>query len=93
MNDFITFTDQEGNVHTLPLEGQGPAVPANQEDLDKDEHGYTNPNLHRRIDPQPPTTSYEVAPKSYKLFIGGKNSHRTTETFVHDEDSETCEIP
>ena len=31
--------------------GQGPAKLASDEDLERDEVGFTNPNLHRRIDP------------------------------------------
>lgn len=62
--------------------------------LAKDEVGFTHPNLHRRIDPQEPTPeSGELAPREYSVNICGKNSYRTTTICVHDEDSETSEIP
>ena len=31
--------------------------------------------------------------EDYNIFVAGANSYRTTEIKVHDEDSETCEIP
>ena len=68
--------------------------------------GYTNPNLHRRIDndaeiPQGsdyPFVVYDEDGNAYKqnTVIGvwdGIHSYRTIETFIHDEESETCEIP
>lgn len=68
--------------------------------------GYTNPNLHRRIyDEQtaPAGSDYPFVvydsegnpyPQSVKLGIwDGIHSYRTTETFTHDEESTTCEIP
>lgn len=67
---------------------------ADEDALEKDEIGYTHPNLHRRIDPQEPSPdSGEVAPREYRLNIYGKNSYRTTVINTHDEDSETSEIP
>lgn len=70
------------------------------------EMGYTHPNLHRRIYPDvavPPFSNYPfvkyredgIAYPQYTT-IGvwdGRNSYRTTTTFIHDEESETCEIP
>ena len=70
------------------------------------ELGYTNPNLHRRIDQDviiPPGSDYPFViydkdGNAYKqaVTIGvwdRIHSYRTTETFIHDEESETCEIP
>lgn len=70
------------------------------------EMGYTNPNLHRRIDQDliAPTGSdypfvkYREDGTAYPqhVVIGvwdGRNSYRTTTTFIHDEESTTCEIP
>lgn len=60
--DSFTYVDQEGNVHSwIPAVG-GPATLAENTPADmqlaKDERGFTNPNLHRRVDPAtPPTTS------------------------------------
>lgn len=58
----------------------------------RDEIGYTNPNLHRRIDPQEPTAPM-VKPNTYKLTIQNNNSYRLTQRHTHDEDSTTSEVP
>lgn len=60
---------------------------ATDEDLQRDEYGYTHPNLHRRIDPQQPDTNEtgEVAPRDYRLEILGVNSYRTTTKHFHDD--------
>lgn len=68
--------------------------------------GYTNPNLHRRIDNEaiaPPGSDYTFVvydsqgnayPQSVKLGIWDRlHSYRTTTTYTHDEESTTCEIP
>lgn len=78
----------------FPKTAQGAAVPADSEALEKDEIGFTNPNLHRRVDPQPPAPdSGEVAPRDYILSVQGVNSYRTEIIYTHDEESTTCEIP
>lgn len=60
----------------------------------KDEIGYTNLNLHRRIDPQQPEDPREALPRSYSMGVyDGINSYRTTTIYYHDEESTTCEIP
>ena len=74
--------------------------------MNKPDFGYTNPNLHRRIDQDPviePGSDYPFVPydkdgNPYKQHVtigvwDGVKSYRTTETFTHDEDSTTCEIP
>lgn len=70
------------------------------------EYGYTNPNLHRRIETDPdipagsnyPFVVYDKngVPFKQSVVIGvwdGINSYRTTTTYEHDEESTTCEIP
>lgn len=70
------------------------------------ELGYTNQNLHRRIDQNPdipvgsnyPFVHYREDGTAYPQHItigvwDGINSYRTTTTFIHDEESTTCEIP
>lgn len=70
------------------------AKPLTPEEQAKDDLGFTNPKLHRRVDPQTPTDPREVRPKEYTLGIYDKlHSYRTIETFYHDEESTTCEIP
>ena len=67
---------------------------ADEDELEKDGIGFTHPNLHRRIDPQQPEEdSGELQPRSYTVNIYGGDSYRTTTIYVHDEDSETSEIP
>ena len=74
--------------------GQGPAVLASEDDLIRDEVGFTHPNLHRRIDPQEPSAdSKEYHPRDYSLGIYSVNSHRTTESHYHDEETDLDEIP
>lgn len=79
----------------FPQTAHGVAVPADDEALEKDQIGFTNPNLHRRIDPQIPTaTSGEVAPREYIIGVyDGLNSYRTETIHYHDEESTTSEIP
>lgn len=79
----------------FPKTAHGTAVPASEEDLVRDAHGFTNPNLHRRIDPKTPEPgSQEVAPRDYVLGVyDGVHSYRTETIHYHDEESTTCEIP
>lgn len=76
-----------------PMMGQGPAKVASAEDEARQEVGFTNPNLHRIVDPQDPQDELEVRPRDYILSIQGYDSYRTTEVFYHDEESTTSEIP
>lgn len=71
---------------------QGPAVLADETALQKDEQGFTHPNLHRRVDI---TTAVapEVANREYDLAIRGVSSYRTTTSFTHDEEATTTEMP
>lgn len=67
---------------------------------------YTNPNLHRRVETEPvyaPGVHYPFVvydkdgqPYNQSVVLGvwdGLKSYRTTETYTHDEESETTEIP
>lgn len=75
---------------------QGPAkiVEPGSEEEQKDEQGITKPNLHRRIDNEStPLSPEEVKPDTYELSVGGVSSYRTTAHTIHDEDSETSEVP
>lgn len=77
----------------FPKVKQGVAVPASAEDLLRDRRGHTNPNLHRRVNPQEPDVAenaldQEVAPRDYQFAIEHVYSYRTTTLNTHDEDSE-----
>lgn len=73
---------------------QGPAKLAAEEDLRKDNTGFTNPNLHRRVNPtQPSASSKEVKPREYKFMRQSVYQLQTTEKFYHDDDSDESETP
>lgn len=79
----------------LPKTASGLMQPATEEDLERDEHGFTSPNLHRRLDIQEPSPeSQETAPREYEIGVFDTlHSTRLTKISYHDEESETCEIP
>ena len=87
----IEYYEGSTKVKEVPYPeiGQGPAQPATTEDLARDEVGFTNPNLHRRVDPQLTDFNYsaEFKPRSYQFQIQGYNSYRTTSIHTHDEDA------
>lgn len=89
MNTKKTYTDTDGRVRPYPAIGQGPAELASPEDIARDELGFTNPNLHRRVDPKLTDFNYpeEFKPREYKLAIQKFNSYRTTTINTHDEDA------
>jgi hypothetical protein len=92
------YEDSSGDAHNYPVVGQGPATLASPEDLARDALGFTNPNLHRRVEPHDPPTAedprnQEVAPRGYQLNIQGVHSYRTTTINVHNEDSIYDETP
>lgn len=72
---------------------QGRAVPASEEDLKKDELGITRPDLHRRIKSETSKEGDEYLPREYSISVQGVDSYRYTQSFLHDEDSTTSEIP
>ena len=92
MADSIIFTDTASLLQNFPELAQGPAKLATAEDIEKDQEGYTHPNLHRRIDDSVQEPG-ELTPREYSLSIGGVNSYRTTSITVHEEGSTTSEIP
>ena len=51
----------------FPTTAHGVAVPASEEDLAQDAHGLTNPNLHRRIDPDINLNPGELDTTTYYL--------------------------
>lgn len=92
------YTSAQSTFSMYPHVGQGPAKLADQVDMARDALGFTNPNLHRRVDPQDPPKAedprnQEVAPRDYKLTIQNVHSYRTTQINVHDEESIYNETP
>lgn len=85
MDEPIPYVDSAGVTHYFQPISQRVARKATPEDIEKDEEGITDPNLHRRIATD--TTS------TYTLTIRSKYSYRTTKLNLHDEESETSEIP
>lgn len=78
----------------FPKVGRGLAKLATNEDMEKDAHGITNPNLHRRVDAKdPPENSDEVLPRDYQFSISGYNSYRKTSNHIQDENSDIVETP
>lgn len=67
-------------------------VTAGSIEAQRDANGYTNPNIHRRIEPQP-VEAPAVKPYSYQFTIQNNCSYRLTNRYVHDEDSITSEVP
>lgn len=77
-----------------PKMGQGPAKELSGSELEKDTNiGFTNPNLHRRVDPKSPVNPNETCTRDYSIGIYSTNSYRTTTVYLHDEDSIDSEIP
>ena len=68
--------------------GQGlwTQIPSGSEEEAKDVDGFTNPNLHRRLDSDTNGVTYSVG-------IYGTNSYRYVYIPEHDEESTTSEIP
>lgn len=67
----------------------GEMQPATEVDLLKDRIGFTNPNLHRRIE-----TETEAEQEKYTIGVYDRqHSYRTVDYSTHDEESTTCEIP
>lgn len=94
------FTEIDGELVELPEASekfvnmaQGPAVPADDNALDKDRVGFTHPNLHRRVKGDRTIGDSEHLPREYSLSIRGVDSYRTTESFIHDEESILREEP
>lgn len=93
-----TYSDSSGLLRSYPEIGQGPGRLANEEDLARDELGFTHPNLHRRVYPKDPpiaddSRNQELLPRSYDLQIQNVHSYRTTSINTHDEESIDVEVP
>lgn len=69
-----------------PLVGQGIAREATAADIQKDDVGFTHPNLHRRITTDPLLEPEGVLSKSYELEIQGLDSYRAVHTSYHNEE-------
>lgn len=67
-------------------QGKWSQIPSGSEEEAKDEAGFTNPNLHRRLDSDTNGVTYAVG-------IYGTNSYRYVYIPEHDEESTTSEIP
>jgi len=82
------------DMNRFPKTADGEAVICSEEDIQRDDVGFTNPNLHRRVDELEPTDPAEVKPRTYQLGVWDRlNSYRTECVYYHDEESTTCEIP
>lgn len=79
--------------------GQGPATKIDEgtDEYIKDQNGFTNPNLHRRVEEPSEVSDSEkeqgILDYKYNLGIYGFNSYRTTETITHSEVSDETEVP
>ena len=81
MDEFLDTLDQ------LRM-AQGIAKEASEEDMEKDSSGFTNPNLHRRIDAKYPVvgddaSKNELYARRYELLVQNVNSFRTSESYLH----------
>ena len=63
--------------------GQNTSRPVNSNEQHLDDLGYTNPNLHRRIDVTLPKDVKELVPRKYRLEIDHYNSYRNVEVTTH----------
>lgn len=79
-------------AYQIPIMGQGNAKPATSEDKTRDDVGFTNPNLHERIEMNSQPEG-EFKPRKYHVSIQGVNQYRTTESFLHDDEVNEDEIP
>lgn len=77
----------------FPHTSRKTATPLIESEKKLDEHGLTNPNLHRRVDVDRPIHEPEVKVRDYKFTISGVHSYRTTKDFIQDDDSDIVEIP
>lgn len=76
---------------SFPEFNQGPAKLATEEDLDRDAEGITNPNLHRRINPDLAKLDDKSISSTYELCIHSTNSYRVTKSTIDSPDE--LEIP
>ena len=98
----------EAITNSVPITSRPQRGLLTDDEQARDNLGFTNPNLHQRIDPKNPpdpvsvkTTQMtmqvargaEVQARDYSMQIEGVNLYRTTTYNVHDEESVTSEIP
>ena len=81
------------NTYKFAHIGQGPAKLVTDSEKQLDDHGLTNPNLHRRIEKIDNPSNIEAHPEINELVVQDVYSYRTTIRCYHDEDSEYDEIP
>lgn len=78
----------------LPIMGQGPLKPLSEEDKKRDKHGFTHPNLHRRLSSDEGYKAPgEFESRSYQIGLYGVCSWRTTKKTIHSESSIDDETP
>lgn len=75
--------EKDGPEYEFTEIGQEVSKPVNELEQTRDDNGFTNPNLHRRIDPKMPEDPKEVVPREYRLQIQVKNSYRNTHVVTH----------
>lgn len=92
---FMWHWDPETKTVTSRLvrSGCSPMRPATAYDWFKESTGYTNVDLHRRVDQEGAFQSPEVAPRRYDLGIYSLNSFRTIETSYRVDGSNDTELP
>ena len=66
-----------------PSSQKGPWVVTSPEDRERDDLGFTNPNLHRRLDVKLPQDDLEVIPREYRVNLMNVSSYRTTKKNYH----------
>lgn len=91
-SDEWKYIQEIGQLPAQLISDDGVVVEGRQADQDRDDLGFTNPNLHRRIDSKmPPYGSGETVPRKYKLQIQNLNSYRTTQVVTHIDEYELKE--
>ena len=93
MKKVIPYTDREGNHGELHLILEGMATLADEDDLARDEHGLTNPYLHRRLDLDKAHEEGEIRTPIYEFYTSGNDSYRYVQKFTYDENDDKLEIP
>jgi len=94
VHDTLTEADPQSSEYypynkvdevSYPSMTQGPWMLTEDGDIyqQRDELGFTHPNLHRRLDPKIPDEGDEVVPRDYSVSIMDVNSFRTTSKNTH----------
>lgn len=89
--------DENGNLNIITRRNiytYEPAyTPLNDYDIFREYIGYTNPDLHRRIDQNGYFEEPSIEPEKYEIGIRGIYSYRGTDKTYHDEKSRYDETP